>query len=161
LYVAEGTYAVEVTGLAEDAFIIDVKQGGFSDDSGLLTITDASVEEVQVLISTRGNRVDGDVVASSPTNFKGTDVVLVPQGMSRARNSSLYRRIAPNEQGHFVLRGVAPGEYRLYAMNNLPANAHLNVEFMQQFNSQGVRILIQGGPVRAASLKTIDVMLTR
>jgi hypothetical protein len=157
LYVAEGSYAVEMMGLPEDAYIADVKQGGFSDGSGLLTITDVPVEEVQVLISTSGTRVEGDIVASSPANFNGVDVVLIPQG-TRSRNASLYKRIAPDEQGHLVLRGVAPGEYRLYAMTHLPPNAHLNAEFMQQFNSQGVPLFIQGGAIPAVKLKTIEVL---
>jgi hypothetical protein len=47
-----------------------------------------------------------------------------------------------NEEGQFDLRGIPPGEYQLYAWENIEERAWLNADFMRSYVDLGTAITI-------------------
>jgi hypothetical protein len=68
-------------------------------------------------------------------------VTLIPEP-PRPEQSFLYRRVSTDQKGAFVLKDLAPGEYRIYAWKDLPANAEMNIDFVQPHREKGVRVTV-------------------
>jgi uncharacterized surface anchored protein len=67
----------------------------------------------------------------------------------------LYRTTRSDEKGQFTINGVAPGEYRMFAWENVPTNAWLNADFMALQESRGKSLMVTAGGSASADLKVI------
>jgi hypothetical protein len=68
---------------------------------------------------------------------KNATVTLVPTG-DRSRYFTERTR-----SGHSQIEGVLPGEYVLFAWDDIPDGAELNADFMREYEAHGVRILVE------------------
>ena len=97
-------------------------------------------EPVEVILSANGGRIEGTVEATDKTSST-VRVSLIPEG-SRRDNLLLYRR-ASLVQGRFVLTNIPPGNYKLYAWEDLPAGADENSEFMSTHETRGRAVTLE------------------
>jgi hypothetical protein len=139
----EARYALSLTGLPENAYVSDVQQNGRSifDDGFLL---DAQSNPVQILVNREGGTISGRV-----RNPRGATpdvtVVLVPP-LSRRKNAALFKSVPIDEEGAFIIRGVAPGTYSLVILENRPAGEPwLNGDFMAKYEGRGRVIEVKAG----------------
>jgi hypothetical protein len=58
-------------------------------------------------------------------------VILVPE-FARRKNSFFYKRTTTNDQGTFSLRGLAPGDYQLFALSSALPDVEEDLDFFQQ-----------------------------
>ena len=85
--------------------------------------------------------------------FASARVALVPQ--TQNRNINQYKSVVSDMTGRFTLTGVAPGEYRLLAWENVPNNAGLNAEFLASYENRSQRITVNPGPSTRVALAVI------
>jgi hypothetical protein len=134
-----GRYAIRIIGLSPDAYIDEVRQGGVNVyDAGSNVTTDAfrfSTDQITVNMKSNGGRIEG-IVQTADRKPLSTTVVLVPP-VARRRNPSLYRVTTSDADGRFSLRGIQPGECKLFAWENAPGGAWQNAEFLASYESQG------------------------
>jgi uncharacterized surface anchored protein len=79
--------------------------------------------------------------------FAGATVVLVPE-QKRRQNRALFLSTTADASGRFSIRGVAPGDYKLFAWETIAPNAFLNASFLAAFEEHGRPIHVtQGGTV--------------
>lgn len=152
--VQPGTYSVAVSGLQDDLYVQWVHIGGA--DAGIQPVFipgDAPVE-VRVTIGLDGGRVGGVVVDPQDRPLPGAQVVLVPESESRFRFDR-YRRAVSGEDGTFSLRGIAPGEYKLFAWDSIESNAELNAEYMRAYENLGTPVRIAPGENPTVPLRLI------
>src|SRR4030095_14129315 len=120
-----------ITGIPSDAYLADIRQNGRSIyNEGALIIGNETID-LELFINRNGGTIQGTM--SIPR--RGDDVVtaslvLVPD-MPRRGNIVLYRRanaaLAPpagttagSVTGKFSFQGIAPGNYKLLAFEELP-----------------------------------------
>jgi hypothetical protein len=134
--------------LPASAFIADVREAGTSILDGDLTINGKPPGAIEVLVSTRGERVTGSVRDAEQKPVAAARVVLAPLE-SRRQNLSLFKTILSDTTGNFKLEGIAPGDYKLFAWKNAPLNAYLNAEFLANYELRGQPVTIKAGaPVK-------------
>ena len=63
-------------------------------------------------------------------------VVCVPEAKLRARHE-LYITDTTNQQGHYVLRGLRPGAYEVYAFDEVDPGAIYSSEFLKPIEDMG------------------------
>ena len=102
-------------------------------------ITSETGAPLRIVVSTQGATVEGSV-----TNSRRAVVLLAPEGRFRAV-TSFYRLTASDEEGHFEIKGAMPGAYKLYAFEELNANAIEDPEFLKPFESFGAAVVLQEG----------------
>jgi hypothetical protein len=148
--VPEGKYTVAVTPFPPTAYIADVKVGGTSVfDSGF--DINSQTAEIQVLLNTTGAKIQGRVVDGGQKPFASARVTLVPRE-TRRQNAQLYRAVSADASGNFTVNGVAPGEYKLFAWENVPNTAWMNAEFMAPYESRGAAITVSANGSSPATL---------
>ena len=131
--------------LPSDAYVSDIRQGGNSVLSDGFIWSNPSAGLIEVRLSTRGGSVQGIVRDGSQQPAKQATVVLVPD-LPRRNNSLLYKRVLTDNGGHFGLRGVAPGDYKLFAVQEAPPmGAEEDSEFLAQHENRGLSVTVASG----------------
>jgi hypothetical protein len=141
--IPEARYGLSLGGLPDSAYVSDVRQDGKSifDDGFLLQ---ESSNPIQILVSQDGGTVSGRIRnPRGPT--PDITVVLVPP-LARRRNAALFKTATIDDDGAFIIRGIAPGTYMLVPLDSRPAGEPwLNTEFMAKHEGRGRTVQITAG----------------
>ena len=68
------------------------------------------------------------------------EVVLIPE--TQRNRFDLYRRVTADINGRFTIRGIPPGNYRLYAWEEIEPYAYFDPEVVRQVESQGKAVRV-------------------
>jgi hypothetical protein len=153
---APGSYRISVAGLAPGVYIEDIFQGAASAMADGIVSVQPNAEPIRIVLNTGGGIAEG--VVMSPIDRRGiadATVALVPSG-PRRQNLSLYRSVIADRDGNFLLSGVAPGEYKLFAWDHIPLNAYQNAEFLAAFEGRGQTVTIMPASRVQVSLPIIS-----
>jgi len=149
-----GTYALTMPATS-GIYVADIRQSGRSVlDQGRITVGKDSADPVEVVLAADGGRIEGTVEGADKTSTT-VRVSLIPEG-ARRDNLLLYRRAAL-VQGRFALTDVPPGNYRLYAWEDLPVGADENAEFMAAYGTRGRAVTVRAG----VAMSDMTLSLTR
>ena len=117
-------------------------------DSGF-NISTRSNDLIQVVVASGAGTVEGVVRESALKGFSGANVALVPEA-SRRENLALYIAATSDASGRFVIRGVPPGDYKLFAWESILPFAYQNAGFLAKHEERGRIVHVgQGGTVNA------------
>jgi hypothetical protein len=131
--VPPGHYRVRMTGLPSGFYVDSVRQNGTPVfDSGF----DVGVEAptpMQIVLKSGAGSVEG---VAQP----GAIVALIPDG--RRQNLALYYGATADAQGAFAMRGVVPGEYKIFAWDSIPPGAYLNLDFLKKYEDSASAVTV-------------------
>jgi hypothetical protein len=88
--------------------------------------------------------VQGTVTDADGLPQAGVSIVLVPD-LSQRENYQKYKTQSTDQYGNFDLRGIAPGDYKLFSWVEVEQDAWQDPEFLKQFEEKGQRITLQDG----------------
>jgi hypothetical protein len=141
--VPAGHYRVmTVAGLTPDLYFADVRHKAVSVFDAGFDVRPGENDPIEVVIGSGAGTVSGLVQA-------GATVALVPEAARRG-NLALYFSAASDASGRFVMRGVSPGDYKLFAWESVRPFAYQNAEFIAKDEERGRLIHVgQGNTVNA------------
>ena len=82
--------------------------------------------------------------------------MLVPREVERRDSLANYRRSTATQDGAFRLRGLPPGEYKIFAWEIMEDFAYLDPEFLKPLESKGKPITIGEGSRQVVQLRSIE-----
>jgi len=91
---------------------------------------------LEVTISSKGARVRGSVIDEDNLPAVGVWVAMLPEEARRSTRR-LYKSAATDQYGHFDLRGIAPGDYKLFSWEEAESGAWEDPEFLKPFEGKG------------------------
>jgi hypothetical protein len=139
---SEGRYRINV-GVPPPAYVVSVQQGGMNIyDEGFTLDTQSAQVPIRVEISMSSETVEGNVRISPVKVASNAMVVLVPAASHRG-NPNFYKTAVSDNQGHFLIRGVAPGEYTAFAWEAVYPGAYQNPDFLAKYQSRGRALNVQ------------------
>lgn len=145
--VPQGTYAVAFLPLPRGLYLADIRQGARSVmDTGVVVAGQSSSQPVEIVMGVGGAKIEG----SAP---RANRVSLIPQA-PRRENRQLVRNVAV-VNGRFELVGVTPGEYRIFAWDDLPSGADESIEFMTPYEQRGRLVKVTGNDLVLEALPPI------
>jgi hypothetical protein len=59
--------------------------------------------------------------------------------------------------GHFTMRSIPPGNYKVFSWENLEANAYYDPEILRTYEQQGKAVRVEHGSKLTAEVKLIPV----
>jgi hypothetical protein len=144
-----------VSGLPQDFYTAEVRQNASSVFDEGFDVTDRNPGPLEIIVSSGAGVVDGVVSNGASKPYSGAVVALVPDSR-RFENRALFATAASDASGHFVFRGVAPGEYQLYAWETTPPNAYQNANFIRRFADKAKVVVVGQRASVHAELTLID-----
>jgi hypothetical protein len=150
-HVATSQYQLHVQGASEDYYVKSVRMGGKDVlDSGIDAARGAAGALEVVLGS--GGQVEGVVLNAEDQPATGAAVVLVPETRSLWR---LYKENTTDQYGRYHIKGIAPGNYKLFAWEDVENGAYEDPEFLKGFEALGESVAIREGGHESKQLKLI------
>jgi protocatechuate 3,4-dioxygenase beta subunit len=149
--VSPGEYRVNVTGFGPDGYVKSVRYGDDEAANQLIRVTNDS-DALEVVVSFAGARLEGAALDSLNQPMPGATVVLVPRDRSRLE---LFRSSSADQYGRFVLRGVAPGDYRLLAWEEVESGAWMDPDFLEPLERGAPLVTLRAGQQHTLDVKVL------
>jgi hypothetical protein len=132
--VPEGSYRVNFFPLPVGFYL---RSSGATDvlEAGITVSRGHSPPAIELVLSPGAGRVDG-TVASDEQSASGASVVLVPEGKGRGQPND-YRQAVTDLLGRFAMRNVPPGDYTLFAWEQIDRGAYYDPEFIARYEDRG------------------------
>ena len=119
-----------------------------------LAVPSTGVVPVEIVTALASGVVDGNVLDHDEHPVVGATVVLVPEPNLRAR-ADRFRKSTTDQYGQFELRSVPPGDYKLFAWEDVDDAAWLDPEFLKKYEKQGEAVSVEAKGHAAAKLHTV------
>jgi hypothetical protein len=153
--VAPGKHAISVSGLPAYAYVKSIRLGDQETiDSGLDLTDMQAVPPLKIRIGRDGATVQGIVDRDDEKPAPRAWVALIPDP-ARPESASRLKSATATEGGRFILTGVAPGEYRLYAFEQPQPGSLVNLEFYTPLESKSVMLTVKEGERKQADLTVL------
>ena len=107
---------------------------------------DQSIDgEIQLIISSNGGVLEGQVEDPGRGPLANATVVIVPEGAARAR-ADLFKIVHSDQDGRYSIHGITPGDYRIFAWDRVEDGIWFAPTFMQTSGGAGRRVTLNEGP---------------
>jgi protocatechuate 3,4-dioxygenase beta subunit len=139
--VPEGTYHLKVQPLPDGYY---QKPGGEGDAAEAeVKVGRNHGAAVELTLSTGAGRIAG-TVNKGDQPFAGATVVLVPDAPRRGQ-TRFYRQALSDSGGRFNISSITPGDYKLFAWEEIDRGAYLDPDFLQSYEDSGQSVKVEEG----------------
>jgi hypothetical protein len=155
-----GTYRVWLTSsnkALQDYFVKAVNLGGKDVSDPGFRVGGAS-DSLEIVLSANGATVEGIVAAEKDQAVSDVHVVCIPDANRRKRRD-LYQDVRTDVTGRFKLRGLNPGEYTVFALDDDVDGLEemMDPEFIRKHEGSGKTLKVEEGDRKSVVLK-LDVV---
>lgn len=154
--VLPGAYSVEVTGDSKamaDSFVETVTAGTKDMTDSGLSVTGGTIA-IDVAVSLESGAVEGSVANDKNETIANAVVVAVPESRYR-KQGNRYQRVTTDQAGRFTMRGLRPGEYKLFAWEVMEEDEFFDPEYLKSYEDRGTAIRLEKSGHQSTSLKVI------
>lgn len=149
-------YTVTVFGMPETFYIKSIRMGDTDALETGLDLTHGGAGLLEILLSPNGGQVDGSVGDPQQPAASSAVVVLAPDGRRREQ-TAFFKTATTDAQGHFTIKGIAPGDYKLFAWEQSEDPDYQDPEFLKPYENQGEAVTIREGSHESVQLKLIEM----
>jgi hypothetical protein len=147
-------YKVNVPNLPQDFYLKSVKVSGREVPNTDLVIGGRH-PELDLLVSPAGGHIEGSALNDRKEPVSGSYLLLVPD-FSDKINVDAIRTMRTDSKGKFVIRGVAPGIYRLFAFEDIEINELLNQpDQLKSYEANAQLVRVEEGGKYTVELKPV------
>jgi protocatechuate 3,4-dioxygenase beta subunit len=135
--VGSDRYTVAVTNLPDGFFVKAIRSANLDVLAGGIEIAGQSPAPIEVVISANAGQVTGVVLDKVHKPAIQATVVLAPQDKARRDKPQYYRSTSSDVNGNFTFKDLVPGEYRVYAWDEVEYGAWMDPDFLKPVESRG------------------------
>ena len=147
----ERRYRAVVLNLQDDYYLKSVALSGHDVPPDNLVLN-GTRGDIELVLSPSGGHIEGSLFDTKDQPTRGS-VLLVPD-VPEPGPPDLFRRISADAKGKFTFRGVAPGSYRLVALESLNLDTEINTpDFFRTIGNRGQSLIVDENGKYAVSLK--------
>jgi hypothetical protein len=118
-------------------------------------IAGQSTDSFEIVLSGNGGELIGTVLNDRQQPVPESLVVLVPNSAGPTRRLDLYKTAKTDRSGKFEVRGIAPGQYSVYAWPEVDPGAWLDPKFLNAYRNFGTTFRIGEGQKLTADVTCI------
>jgi hypothetical protein len=157
--VAPDKYRLMVMGFPQGTYLKSIRVGDQEAlDSGFELSTGVSAA-VQITLGVGVGQVTGTVQDAKQQPASGAMVTLLPDPIKEERND-LQRITTTDQNGQFTLQGIPPGEYKLYAWEDVEPGSYMDPEFLKPHEGKAHKISVKADSQQQVPLIQISKDLT-
>jgi hypothetical protein len=153
--VNEGDYRPLIHNSDTNCYIKSARSGTTPMMDGKLAIHPGADNSLEFVVGCRAAQVAGRVLTSDSLPAAGVFVVLVPEPPFR-QESSNYQDARTDQNGHFLLRGIVPGDYKLFSWDAVEWGEWYDADFLKPYEDKGVSIRLEEGDHKAIDLNLVE-----
>ncbi len=156
--VPAGHYYVQISDASSlpDWFLKSVAAGGRDAADAGFSVA-GGMTALDLVASANGAVAEG--VATNQKDEPAADAVIVAVPEARFRSHpDRYRKAVADQSGHYVLRGLPPGDYTLFAWESIDGEAYYDAEFLKSYEGQGKLLHASEGARVNLPLKVIPAV---
>jgi len=153
--VPDVTFKVHVVDLSQDCYIKEVRFGDTVLPDRELRVRGAAAN-LEITVSSRGARISGSVLNADSLPIPGAWAVAVPEEDKR-KFLRLYKAVSTDQYGHFEIRGMAPGKYKLFSWEGIEARAWEDPDFLKDYEDKGQEIEVREGDQKSLDLTSLSL----
>jgi protocatechuate 3,4-dioxygenase beta subunit len=149
-----GSYYVTINSSGpgfEDWYTKSVTFNGRDVTDDPIQLDDSSRGTLQLVVSAKGATLEGTVTGSDDKPMPDIKVMTIPAG-GKGR-PELFQETTTDQAGHFKLRGVAPGDYKLVALTEADFDAAADPNFTKTLANRGTSVRAEAGAHQTIALK--------
>jgi len=109
---------------------------------------------LEVVLTTEAGSVEGIAIGRTGDPAANATVVLIPANLRK--RISFYQSLVTGNDGRFRFQGISPGDYKLFAWDDVEAGAWANLEFMRPLEARGQAVRVTENSKEAVQLRVID-----
>jgi Carboxypeptidase regulatory-like domain len=150
-------YRVGISG-AEKLYVKSVRLGDQEVTNRVIDLTAAEepASILEIVLGADGARIDGLVTTDDGKPAADAVVVLIPD-TSRRRDSGLFKDSTTNQNGQFEISGIAPGNYMIFAWDDIERGIWWDREFLSRYEEKGEEITVEANSHQSPSIHLISV----
>jgi hypothetical protein len=151
--VPPGDYAVNVA-VKDDAYVEAIRLGARDVLNGGLHVNGPVTGSLEIVLGVKGGSIEGTALDVRRAPAANVVVVAVPDGSRRGR-TDLFKVASTDDAGRFRLRGLAPGQYEVFAWDDIEPGAWQDADAMKAYAGLGRIVRIEGGAKATVEVTTI------
>ena len=134
-------------------YVKSVRWGSADITDGELDLTNGVPPrtELAIVLGADGAQLDG-VVMNDKDAAEGATITLIPTGSRKS--APYYKNATADAAGHFTIRAIAPGSYRVIAWDKANVNAVIyDPDFLRPYQTAGESVELEAGQKKKVELK--------
>jgi protocatechuate 3,4-dioxygenase beta subunit len=142
--VSAGHYFLRPNYLPDGFYVKSARMGESDVLDGGADVGADTAGPLQIVLSPHAGQVTGRVQnpdTQMPAAF--SVVVLAPEEKARREQEWFYSHVTADRAGSFTLKNIAPGNYMLYAWEEIESGAYLDPDFLKPFESKAQAVSIK------------------
>ncbi|HLJ44915.1 MAG TPA: carboxypeptidase-like regulatory domain-containing protein [Bryobacteraceae bacterium] len=148
-------YDVNVYGLPQGFYVKSVRIGDQDvTETGVDFSQGVPAAELKVTINPNGGQIDGTVQNANGENAAGATVTLIPDSSHRSL-AWLYRVANTDQNGHFTMKSIRPGQYKIIAWEDIEAGAYMDPDYIKPHESAGKDMSVAGADSQTVQLAAV------
>ncbi len=153
-------YDLSVFNLPENMYLKSIHIGQQDvTETGVDLTQGVPAEELTVLLSPAGGVIEGSVKNAKDELAIGAKITLIPD-KDHQSISRLYKSTDTDQNGHFTIKAVTPGKYKIYAWENIEEGAWEDPDFVKPYEAKGQTLSIQENSHEALQLIAVSAEAT-
>ena len=120
-----------------------------------INLTKGPAGPLTVVLSPNAAQVEGVVLNAKQQPAAGVTVVLIPKDEKRREQQQYYKSVTTDQYGRYALKNVDPGEYRLFAWEDLEYGAYMDPDFVKPVEDRGQSVSLRESSRESVQLSVI------
>jgi protocatechuate 3,4-dioxygenase beta subunit len=143
LLLSPGHHSIDLAGMQNGFYVRSIRSGNQDVLRNGFTAASSEHVELEVVLASDGGHVEGSVSDADDKPVGGATVVLIPNDPG-LRPRLDYTRVSITDQtGHYELKSAAPGEYRLFAWDDIDKDSWLDPDVMKDYEAKGEPVIVK------------------
>ena len=134
-----GRVRINVGNLPDGTYLKSVRAGSLDVTNSYFEASGAG--PIEVVLARGAGQITGTVQTPENKPYPNAFILLAPDSSKGAQYWN-YRTAIADGSGAFALKGLAPGEYIVFAFNDSQESSWQNPEFLKQYESNGIKIKV-------------------
>jgi hypothetical protein len=151
--VLRGEYRVTVSSPQPEFYVKETRLDSVDVLNQPLLVSGAISGTLDIVLSSKAGQIEGTILNEQSQPVEGIQTVLIPD---RLRDRiELYKTAVSDQNGHFTIRGITPGEYKIFAWEAIEEFAYFDLDFLRQSEQKGKPVSISESSKVTTEVKVI------